>query len=218
MRFKTVIFDFDGTVADTGRGVRNSIKYAVEQFGIPVGDEEKLDYFIGPPLYESFEHVYGVDKETAEKLVDTYRVYYASKGIYELDVYPGLIDLLSTLKAEGVKLAVASSKPLHFLKTAVEAVGATQYFDYIIGPELQNHEADKSVLIKSALNAVGLSEKEFDTAVMIGDRFYDIEGAKRVGITSVGVTFGYGKRGELEAAGADVLKDSIEELSEYLFS
>lgn len=218
MRFKAVIFDFDGTVADTGRGVRNSIKYAVEHFGIPVGDEERLDYFIGPPLYESFEHVYGVDKETAEKLVDTYRIYYASTGIYELDVYPGLIDLLRTLKSDGVKLAVASSKPLHFLKTAVDTVDAAQYFDYIIGPELQNHEADKSFLIKSALNAIGFSEKDFDEAVMIGDRFYDIEGAKRVGITSVGVTFGYGKRAELEAAGADVLADSIEELSAYLLS
>lgn len=216
MRFKAVIFDFDGTVADTGRGVRNSIKYAVGEFGIPVGDEAALDYFIGPPLYESFEHVYGVDSGTAAKLVDTYRVYYADKGIYELDAYPGLLDLLSSLKASGVKLSVASSKPLHFLKTAVDTVGATEFFDYIIGPELNNHEADKSELISNALNAIGITEDNYKDVVMVGDRFYDIEGAKSVGIPSVGITFGYGKRPELENAGADKIVDSVEELSAYL--
>ncbi len=216
MRFKAVIFDFDGTIADTGRGVRNSIKYAVGEFGIPVGDESDLDYFIGPPLYESFEHVYGVDSEMAAKLVDTYRVYYADKGIYELDAYPGLLDLLATLNSSGVRLAVASSKPLHFLKTAVDTVGATQYFDFIIGPELNNHEADKSELIRSALNALNIEEDDYKDVVMVGDRFYDMEGAKSVGIPSVGITFGYGKRHELEGAGADKIVDSVEELSAYL--
>ena len=216
MSFKAVIFDFDGTVADTGRGVRNSIKYAVREFGIPVGDESALDYFIGPPLYESFEHVYGVDSETAAELVDTYRIYYAAKGIYELDAYPGLLELLANLKAAGVKLAVASSKPLHFLKTAVDTVGATEYFDFIIGPELNNHEADKSELIRSALNALEITEDNYRDVVMVGDRFYDIDGAKAVGISSVGITFGYGKRPELEAAEADKIVDSVEELSAYL--
>lgn len=218
MRFKAVIFDFDGTVADTGLGVRNSIKYAVGEFGIPVGDEAALDYFIGPPLYESFEHVYGVDSKTAAKLVDSYRVYYSDKGIYELSVYNGLLKLLKDLKSAGIKLAVASSKPLHFLKTAVDTVGATQYFDYIIGPELNNHEADKSELIRSALNALDITAENYDDIVMIGDRFYDIKGAKSVGIHSVGVSFGYGERDELETAGADKIADSVEELSAYLLS
>ncbi|HPZ00194.1 MAG TPA: HAD hydrolase-like protein, partial [Clostridiales bacterium] len=111
-RLRAVLFDFDGTIADTGRGIKNSIRYSLEKKQIPVGNPENLDYFIGPPLYEGYAHVYGTKEPLTSELVDLYRVYYAEKGVYELDVYPGIRELLENLRAAGVKTAVTSSKPL----------------------------------------------------------------------------------------------------------
>lgn len=210
MKFEAVIFDFDGTVADTGRGVKNAIKHALNTYNIPVGDEAGLDYFIGPPLYEGFEHVYGLTPEFASRLVDEYRVYYSEKGVYECDLYPGLMEFLKKLKESGVKLAVASSKPKHFLDTVVSFIGADKYFDFVIGPELTNHNANKTTLILSACEALGVSPSK--KVAMIGDRFYDIEGASGAGVTSVGITFGYGSYEELSEHGADIIVSSVEEL------
>ena len=217
MGYRVVIFDFDGTVADTGRGVKNSIKYALNEFEIPVGDEKALDYFIGPPLYEGFEHVYGVDSEMAGRLVDTYRKYYAEKGIYELDPYDGITELMAELSEKGYTVAVASSKPKEYLTRAMDFIGAGKYCKYIIGPRLDNHNADKSVLIGNVLKTLGISKADYSDVVMIGDRFYDMEGAKKVGISSIAVTYGYGSREELEKAGADRIVNSAEELRAVLF-
>ncbi len=214
MRYKAVIFDFDGTVADTGRGVRNAIKYALKEFNIPVGDEKKLDYFIGPPLYEGFSHVYGVDEKTSEKLVDTYRIYYAKQGVFECDPYPGILELLNDLKSAGVKLAVASSKPKHFLDVVVSYIGADKYFDFIVGPELTNHEANKTQLIISACEKLGVDPDK--SVAMIGDRFYDIEGANGAGVTSIGVEFGYGEKSELEKYKADFIVSDVNGLKDIL--
>ncbi len=210
MKYKAIIFDFDGTVADTGRGVKNAIKHSLAAYNIPVGDESKLDYFIGPPLYEGYEHVYGLSPEFASQLVDEYRVYYSKKGIYECDLYPGMMELLKRLKESGVKLAVASSKPKHFLDSMVSFIGADKYFDFVIGPELTNHNADKTTLVLSACKALGV-EPSKDVA-MIGDRFYDIDGANGAGVTSVGITFGYGSFEELADHKADIIVNSVEEL------
>jgi len=214
MRFDYVIFDFDGTVADTGLGVKNAVKYAVREHGIPVGDESKLDYFIGPPLYDGFEHVYGVSPELANDLVDTYRVYYAEKGVYECEVYSGTMELLKELKEAGVKVAVASSKPKHFLDVAIPYIGADKYFDFIVGPELKNHNSNKSVLITKAMELMGAKDKS--RVVMLGDRKYDIEGAHEVGVSAVGIEYGYGSKEELENAGADFIASSVENLKNIL--
>lgn len=210
MKYEAVIFDFDGTVADTGRGVKNAIKHALDTYGIPVGDESKLDYFIGPPLYEGFEHVYDLKPDFASQLVDEYRVYYSEKGVYECDLYPGMMELLKDLKKSGIKLAVASSKPKHFLDKVVSFIGADKYFDFVIGPELTNHNANKTTLVLSACEALGVIPSK--KVAMIGDRFYDIDGANGAGVTSVGITFGYGSFEELAQHKADIIVNSVEEL------
>ena len=214
MRFDYIIFDFDGTVADTGLGVKNAVKYALLEHGITVGDESKLDYFIGPPLYEGFEHVYGVSPELANSLVDSYRVYYAEKGVYECSVYPGTMELLKLLKHSGAKVAVASSKPKHFLDVVVPYIGASEYFDFIVGPELKNHNSNKSVLIAKSMELMGAEDKS--KIIMLGDRKYDIEGAHEVGIQAVGIEYGYGTREELLSAGADYIATNVNELKNIL--
>ena len=213
-RYNTVLFDFDGTIADTGPGVKNSIRYALDSYGIPVGDEKKLNSFIGPPLYESFERVYGVSREESIKLVNAYRVYYAKKGVYELEVYPGILDLLNELKASGVKTAVASSKPKHFLDVVIPYIKAEVLFDTVVGPELTSNNSDKSTLIRTALSELG--ESAGNHVAMIGDRFYDVEAALSTGVTPIGVLFGYGSKDELEGAGANRIAQNVAELGKLL--
>ena len=213
-RYNTVLFDFDGTIADTGSGVKNSIRYALGSYGIPVGDEKKLDSFIGPPLYESFERVYGVSQEESIKLVNEYRVYYAKQGVYELEVYSGILDLLNELKASGVKTAVASSKPKHFLDVVIPYIKADALFDTVVGPELTSNNSDKSTLIRTALFELG--ESAGNHVAMIGDRFYDVEAALSTGVTPIGVLFGYGSKDELEGAGASLIAQNVAELEKLL--
>lgn len=213
--FRAVLFDWDGTVADTRPGIFNSIRYAIGQAGIPDRPDEELQYFIGPPLYVGFEHVFGVSPEAANELTDTYRVYYRETGIYECAVYDGVGDLLTNLRAAGVRTAVVSSKPKEFLDRLVDHFGLAGSFDAVIGPEMHNHNANKTVLVNTALEALGLPP---EAAAMVGDRHFDMEGAKAAGVTAVGILFGYGEEAELKAAGADVICPSVKDLGAFLLA
>lgn len=211
--FDAVIFDFDGTVVDTGEGVRNAVRYALNQYDMPV-IEDRLNEFLGPPLYLTFEAQYGVTPEFASTLVDTYRVYYSEKGVYECELYPGMRDLLETLKQNGVKLAVASSKPQHYLDLAIPFLGLEEFFDAVIGPELKNHNSDKTRLVLSACEALGVEPDK--RVAMIGDRFYDIEGAKKAGVTSVAFLAGYGSREEFDEYDPDIVVEDAAALKKAL--
>lgn len=227
-KYTAVLFDFDGTLANTSRGILNSIKYALKEKNIPVGDESRLNYFIGPPLYDGFSHVYGADEKLSEELVGLYRVYYAKSGVYECELYPGVRDMLESLKQAGLTLGVVSSKPKHFLDMAVPHLGISSYFTAVVGPDLKNKDADKSFLIRQALEQMQCGEKtdaaeaqkcgSRSAVIMAGDRFYDIEGAKKEDLTAVGVTYGFGSVEELERAGADYLADSAEDLASFALS
>lgn len=211
--FRAVLFDFDGTLANTSRGIKNSIRYALGEKNIPVGDESRLNYFIGPPLYDGFSHVYGADEKLAEELVRLYRVYYAKSGVYECELYPGIPDMLEALKQDGLKLGVVSSKPQHFLNMAVPHLNIESYFTTIVGPELKNKNADKSFLIRQALSQMNVERDS--SVIMVGDRFYDIEGGKRAGVTAVGVTYGFGSEEELKQSGADFLAHIPDEIVKF---
>ncbi|MEE1353324.1 MAG: HAD-IA family hydrolase [Acutalibacteraceae bacterium] len=215
-KYRAVLFDFDGTLADTSPGIKNSIRYALGEKGIPVGDEKRLNYFIGPPLYEGFSHVYGTDKELTDELVRLYRVYYSDRGVYECALFPGSLEMLKQLRGAGLRLAVVSSKPAHFLKIVLPHLGIEDCFETVVGPELKNKSADKSFLIRKALEELG--ESASPQVVMVGDRHYDIAGARDAGVTAAGVTYGFGTKEELQAAGADFLADSAESLTARLLS
>lgn len=211
--FSAVLFDWDGTVADTGPGIFNSVRYAARQFGLPDKTDEDLQFFIGPPLYAGFEHVYGVSPEASNELTDTYRVYYRETGIFECTVYDGMGDLLEDLHAAGVKTAVVSSKPKVFLDRLVEHFDLAGSFDAVIGPELHNHNASKTMMVNQALEELGVPP---EAAAMVGDRHYDMEGAKAAGTTAVGILFGYGTEEELCRAGADVICEQVVDLRGFL--
>ena len=209
-KYDAVLFDFDGTVADTGKGIFNGVYHVLDSMGIDPPEPEKLRYFIGPPLHESFRIVFGFNEEECKAAVATYREYYSAKGIFELTMYDGMEELFRKLKVRNIKIGIASSKPELFLLRIAEALGLSELFDTVKGSDIDYIHSDKSLIIQRATEAMNLPGSA--KVLMVGDRCFDINGAKKAGVDSAGVLFGYGSREEFEEAGADYIVVKADEL------
>lgn len=227
-RFQYLLFDLDGTLTDPKLGITGCVQYALHKLGIEEPDLDKLEPFIGPPLADSFQEFYGFGAEKSAEAIVYYRERFSTVGLFENEIYPGVDEMLAHLKRAGKTLALASSKPTVFVKKILQHFGIEPYFDVIVGSELDGTRARKEEVIEEALRQLRqiavcdqkeefLSDKEDnDGIVMIGDRKFDIQGAKLFNLVSVGVTFGYALPGELEAAGADYIVESVAALEELL--
>ena len=212
--YKIVLFDLDGTLTDSGLGITNAVAYALEKFGIHVEDHSELNVFFGPPLKDSFIRYFKFSQEECEKAIIYYREYYSDKGLFENKVYPGIPELLDYLKQTGRKIILATSKPEFFSRQIMEHFHLDQYFELIAGASMDEKRVEKADVIHYALEKAGITDGS--DVVMIGDREYDILGAKENGLDSIGVLYGYGSREELEAAGAGKIAETVEELWKIL--
>lgn len=218
--FDYILFDLDGTLTDPKLGITRSVQYALRALGIEEPSLDKLEPFIGPPLADSFREFYGLEEEQVVTAVAKYRERFSDQGIYENEIYPGTARMLASLRAGGKKLAIASSKPTPFVERILDHFEIRAYFDYIIGSNMDGTRGKKEEVVEEALRQMVpsgmLSAEKKASVAMVGDRRFDIEGAKEHGITSVGVSFGYAPEGELEQAGADYIVDTVEALTELL--
>ena len=212
--YRYIFFDLDGTLTDSKEGVVNCVRYAAQKLGGPQLDDETVLKFIGPPLHESFMEFYGFSKEQAFEAVDRYRVRYKEKGVYENRLYPGMKELLEALKSAGVKLSVSTSKPTVFTEKILKQNGIFELFDQIVGANLDGSMTDKTEVMQEAMRRAG--GKENNTFFMVGDRSFDMIGAKNCGVPGIGVYFGFAEPGELEEAGADYTVETTEELKTLL--
>ena len=212
MKYKNIFFDLDGTVTDSGPGIVKSVQYALRCYGIDEPDLDKLNSFVGPPLYKSFMDYLDCSEEEAKEAVECYREYYAENGLYENKLYDGIESLLYNLKEKGYKIILASSKPRIYVKRILSYFRIMRYFDYVEGSELNSQRTDKGELLAYVLKKWDLRPEE---SVMIGDRKYDIEGAKANGMDSIAVGYGYGSVDELSAAGPTLFFPTIEELKNF---
>ncbi len=215
MKHKQVIlFDLDGTLTDPVIGITNGARKGLELFGIFEPDRSKLHKFIGPPLLESYQVFYGMTPEQAQQAVAAYRDYYGVTGLFENEVYPGIPELLSDLRAAGKTLAVATSKPEAFSVRILERFDLAKYFHHIAGASFDASRATKSTVVRYALELCGYPDP--GTVVMVGDRKHDVIGAKDNCLQSIGVLYGYGDRAEHEAAGADEIAETVAHLRQIL--
>lgn len=214
MKKNYILFDLDGTLTDSSEGIFNSIIYALNTFGIQIADRQSLRPFLGPPLVDSMETYFGFDRPTAFLAVERYREYFKDRGLLENRLYPGVDDLLKTLKGRGHTLYLATSKPEVFTRTILDHFGLTSYFDFIGGATLDESRVKKADVIRYVLQETNL--QDLRNAVMVGDRKHDIAGAKANGLESIGVLYGYGDREELEQAGASFLARTVEEIAELV--
>lgn len=212
MNHTTILFDLDGTLTDSEPGIVNSVLYALRRFGMDAS-RESLRVFIGPPLYDSFRGVMGMSDADARRAVEVYREYFQDRGLYENAPYAGVPEMLRRLKDAGKTLVVATSKPETFARRIADHFGLSASRDAVCGADLAGGRSAKTDVIRYALEAGGIDP---GAAVMVGDRKYDILGAKEVGLADVGVLYGYGTREELMEAGASRLAASVAELEALL--
>ena len=242
--FRKILFDLDGTLTNPKTGITKSVQYALAHFGIEE-EADNLTQFIGPPLIDSFMNFYGFSLEQAREGVTVYREYFAPKGIFENDVYPGVPEMLAALKENGAILAVASSKPEVFVEQILEHFDLAKYFDVVVGSLMNETRTAKEEVLEEALRQLdargyqgekmnssclhqhgdnsimstdGAENDKKSTTAMVGDRKFDITGAKAHGLTAVGVSFGFAEPGELEAEEPDFIAETVEQLKDYLLA
>ena len=211
--YDAVLFDFDGTFADTGEGMFESIQSAVKALGFELLDGDTLRRFVGPPVFESFRRELGIDAEKADFAVMKYREAYSESGILKFKIYDGILELIKELKDNGISVAIASAKPQRFLIRIVAYLVIGDLIDYISAPADDKADPSKVRLINEAADALQIEKSKM---LMVGDRHFDINGANGAGVDSVGVTFGYGSYEELHDSGAKIIVDTVEELTAEL--
>jgi phosphoglycolate phosphatase len=212
MKPSHLFFDLDGTVTDPREGITRSISHALSTLNRPVPALESLAGFIGPPLAQTFRTLLATtDDALIRSAVHAYRERFASTGIFENRVYPGIPTALEALASRGFQLYLVTSKPAVYAQRIVEHFALAKYFATIYGPALRDLNGDKVRFVRRALEAERLDPT---TVAVIGDRKEDMVGARQNGVSSVGVTWGYGSREELE--GADHIVNSPSELVSWL--
>lgn len=217
--YQYVLFDLDGTLTDPKEGITKCVQHSLKNFGIEEKNLDKLEPFIGPPLRDSFREFYGIDGEDTERAVAVFRERFETVGIKENKIYPGIADMLRDLKDRGVMLAIASSKPQEFVHIVLRNFEIEDCFTVIVGSEKDGTRDTKIEVLEEALSQIkkkaGRRFKS-EKALMVGDRKFDVEAARELGIASAAVTYGYAPDGELEACGPDYMADSAEMLAEVI--
>lgn len=210
-----ILFDLDGTLTDSKTGIINSARYALTQMGITVADPKKLLSFVGPPLHDSFREFYGLNEKQVEQAIFFYRQRFAPIGIFENSVYPGIPELLTKLMRLGKRLFIATSKAEVFAKQVAEHFQLRQYFEAVVGSNLDGTRTAKADVIGYLVATYGLGSSRAQI-VMVGDRKHDLIGAQANRIDAIGVTYGYGTAEELRQHEPKALAGSVAELGDLL--
>lgn len=203
---KAILFDLDGTLIDSSRGIKNGFAHTFKKLGIPFPDEDTLRTFIGPPLEDTFKR-YLTSPSEIDKAVKIYREFYKEQGAFEASVYPDIPEFLADLKKSGYQIYVTSSKLDALIPVILKAFNLDSYFTGLYGHT--NQRPNKTEVIKACLTAENISSED---AVIIGDTSFDMIGGKNVGIATIGVTWGFGLEAELRTAGADYICQTTQDI------
>ena len=208
---KTILFDLDGTLTDSGEGIINCAWLALKHFNLPLPDRQTMRVFVGPPLRDSFIR-FGVPEQDVETAIEIYRSRYVPTGMFENTPYPGIHEMLGTLKRRGFRLLVATAKPEGMATAILEKFELAPYFELICGASMDDTRDSKDKVIAYLLEKTGGA----DDYIMVGDTAYDVDGAAVNGIPTIGVAWGYGEVADMEKAGATAIAHSMEELVELI--
>lgn len=212
-KYDVIAFDLDGTLSDPEQGLVDGFIYAFKKMGVTdYGDRESLRRFIGPSLYVVWQDEFGFNETIVVEAIEKFREYYNIYGWWDNKVYPGIVEMLSSLKAAGKTLVLATSKPEGTAIKIMRLFGLDKYFDFMGGAAGDNRDHKWQVL-EYSLNAVGADPEK---SILVGDRIYDAEGAAKCGIDSLGVKWGHGSIDELESCGFTYLAGTPDEVVDLL--
>ena len=212
---KYVIFDLDGTITDPEVGITTSAKFALTEMGYKSQAEQDLRWMIGPPLADTFIKITGCDKQEAQRLIDKYRERYSILGVHENTLYPGIRELLQTLKSAGKTLAIASSKPTFFVEQILDDFNIKDYFTVIQGSDMAGKHVEKEDVLRFAIEKLGIKEQELKNTIMVGDRKFDAIAAKKFGLKAIAVTYGYAIQGEWDNIQVDYFAQTPQDIINY---
>ena len=216
--YRYIFFDLDGTLTDSKEGIFNCVRYALDKLDLPVPPEETLFKFIGPPLHDSYARYCGMTPEMAVEAVRLFRERYNPIGKFENAPAPGAAELCARLKERGYVLALASSKPEEMCVAICDRFGFTPSMAAVVG-SAPGDDWEKADVIREAMRRLNLAEEDKGSILMVGDRKFDVLGAAECGINCIGIElFGYADPGELEAAGAVAVVQTMEELEQYILT
>ena len=208
---KTILFDLDGTITDSGPGIMNCVELALAHYGIHVENREELRVFVGPPLRDTFLK-FGVPESDVENAIKIFRSRYVPIGIFENNPYPGIRELLEELHKAGHRLYVATSKPETMAYTVLNHFDLAKYFDLICGATMDKSRDNKDAVIAYLLEQAPVGQE----VIMVGDTHFDVLGAAAHGIPTIGVTWGYGAAEDMCSAGAVSVVHTMDELLKKL--
>ena len=211
MTYKAVFFDLDGTLTDSGEGIINCATLALNHFGLPVPSRQEMRVFVGPPLDQTFIR-YGVPADKTDEAIRVFRSRYTTVGKFENFPYPGVREMLETLKEQGCRLFVATSKPESLANEVLNHFDLAKYFEKICGATMDGSRSHKADVIRYLLAQVSGVEN----VVMVGDTAYDVIGAAEHEIPCIGVSWGYGLIEDMEKAGAVGIAHSPEALMQMI--
>ncbi len=209
-----IFFDLDGTLTESGPGISRGVAAALETIGIKEDREEVLQSFVGPPLLQRFQEVYGVDPETGERLIAAYREYYSKQGVFENRVYDGIRETLQRLTDAGKKLAIASNKPGMYVNVVLEQYDLARYFVLVSAADASDNRMSKTDMLEYAISVLGITDRS--KVLLVGDRKYDAVGARECGIDCLGVLYGYGSREELEENGVTAFAETASDIADRI--
>ena len=216
--YSYILFDLDGTLTDSREGILNCVRAAIEDYGDPVPEEETLLRFIGPPLQDSFVRFCGYSPAKAAQAVERFRSRYEPVGQYENQAAPGMEAMMGRLREKGYVLALASSKPQNLCDSICARFGFAPHFSALVGSPPKG-DWEKEDVIREALRQLGLTAGDAARVLMVGDRKFDVLGARACGVDCAGVEFfGYAPPGELQEAGAVAVVSTAEELEAFILA
>ncbi len=184
--YDSIIFDLDGTLLDTSQGIFNSVRYTEKKMMLKPVFDEQLNKFVGPPPKDQYMTTYGLGENEAQLAVKYHRQYSKINGIYEARVYDNMFEVLEKLCISGIKLAVATLKNQSIANTILDYHGLLKFFSVVIGMD-EEESLNKAEIIKIAIYKLNAKN-----VLMIGDTEYDYQGAKKLGIDFIGVSYGFG--------------------------
>lgn len=212
--YRYILFDLDGTLTDSREGIVHCVRETILGYGDPLPEEETLLRFIGPPLQDSFIRFCGYSAEKAAEAVERFRLIYEPVGQYENRAAPGMAEVMARLKAQGRVLALASSKPENLCVSICARFGFTPHLTALVGSP-PHGDWEKEDVVRETLRQLGVEDPA--QALMVGDRKFDVCGARACGVDCAGVEFfGYAPPGELQEAGAVTVVSTPEALEEFI--
>lgn len=213
-KYDVIIFDLDGTLSNSKVGITKSVQYALAKMGIDEPDLNKLEHFIGPPLKDELLNSYDITEEMAQQGVEYYRERYVPIGIYETEIYSGTVQMLQKLKKAGKYIAMATSKPQGMAEEVLRYLKIDTFFDCVMGAELYGPRQSKQAVLEALFENIPFKDKR--KYIMVGDTCFDVDGAAKVGVETIGVTFGFGDIKQMKEHGVIAIVDNMAELAELL--